>query len=137
MNLNSKYFDSIRIAPRKQRGVEGDAAAREAAKGKAAMRACEWAGCRAVGLHRAPRHTSGKSDEPSGSQYRWFCAAHIREFNQNYDYFQGMSDEDIAAFQRDALTGHRPTWGLGVNAAPGYVRGAALHIAESIDCKAH
>lgn len=128
MNLNSKYFDSIRIAPRKQRGVEGDAAAREAAKGKAAMRACEWAGCRAVGLHRAPRHTSGKSDEPSGSQYRWFCAAHIREFNQNYDYFQGMSDEDIAAFQRDALTGHRPTWGLGVNAAPGYARGAARNM---------
>lgn len=128
MNLNSKYFDSIRIAPRKQRGVEGDAATREAAKGKAALRSCEWAGCRAVGLHRAPRNTSTKGDEPAGAQYRWFCAEHIREFNHNYDYFQGMSDEEVAAFQRDALTGHRPTWGLGVNAAPGHARGAAPHL---------
>jgi curved DNA-binding protein CbpA len=122
VNLNSKYFDSIRIAPRKQRGVEGDANPREALKEKPALRRCEWAGCRSVGLHRAPR-LGAQGAATQENQYRWFCADHIREFNQSYDYFKGMTDAEIAAFQRDALTGHRPTWGLGVNAAPGYNTG--------------
>ncbi len=119
MNLNSKYFDSIRISPRKERGAESDADPRATQKEKPALRRCEWAGCKLPGLHRAPR--SGAQGLPSQeNQYRWFCAGHIREFNQSYDFFQGMSDADIAKFQREALTGHRPTWGLGVNAAPGY-----------------
>ena len=123
MNLNSKYFDSIRIAPRKQRGLEGVAGAREALNATAPRR-CEWDGCRASGLHRAPR-TTAQRQQPAGAEgeYSWFCADHIREFNRNYDYFKDMNDAEIAAFQRDALTGHRPTWGLGVNAAPGYSQG--------------
>lgn len=124
MNLSSKYFDSIRIAPRKQRGLEGTPEAREALKAKANQRACDWDGCKGVGLHRAPVPGSG-GQELNGREgtYRWFCANHIREFNQNYNFFQGMSDAEIAKFQRDGLTGHRPTWGLGVNAAPGYTQG--------------
>lgn len=122
MNLNSKYFDSIRIAPRKQRGLEGDDALRESLK-RGAPRRCEWDGCRAAGLHRAPRGAAQQALIGSDSQYRWFCADHIREFNHNYDYFHGMSETEIAAFQRDALTGHRPTWGLGVNAARGFGAG--------------
>lgn len=119
MNLNSKYFDSIRIAPRKQRGLEGAAALRDSVREKAPRR-CEWDGCRAVGLHRAPKGAAPQARSRMESQYHWFCADHIREFNQNYDYFQGMSEAEVAAFQRDALTGHRPTWGLGVNAARGF-----------------
>ncbi len=122
MNLNSKYFDSIRIAPRKQRGAESEADPRETLKEKPALRRCEWAGCRAVGLHRAPR-LGARGAGTQENQYRWSCADHIREFNQSYDFFQGMSDAEIATFQRDALTGHRPTWGLGVNATPGYNAG--------------
>jgi hypothetical protein len=122
VNLNSKYFDSIRIAPRKQRGPEGVDALRQTRK-ESAPRRCEWDGCRLVGLHRAPKGTARQAPFGVESEYRWFCAAHIREFNQNYDYFKDMSDAEIAAFQRDALTGHRPTWGLGVNAAPGYGTG--------------
>ena len=118
VKLNSKYFDSIRVAPRKAKGLEEPPHAQAASKAKAGAPGCEWEGCREAGTHRAPRGISpdglnGKIDKP----YRLFCAAHVREFNHNYDYFQGMSDADIAAFQRDALTGHRPTWGLGVNAA--------------------
>jgi len=118
VKLNSKYFDSIRVAPRKAKGVEEPPHAQAAAKAKANTPGCEWEGCREAGTHRAPRGISpdglnGKIDKP----YRLFCAPHVRQFNHNYDYFQGMSDADVAAFQRDALTGHRPTWGLGVNAA--------------------
>ncbi len=31
--------------------------------------------------------------------YRWFCLDHIREFNAGYDYFDGMSTEEIVAAQ--------------------------------------
>ncbi len=122
MKLNSKYFDSIRIAPRKQRGMEQPAAkARAARQQQQQRRRCEWAGCNRPGSHRAPRLTA--RDQKPGEeltaedQYAWFCEDHIREFNASYDYFKGMNDAEIARFQRDAATGHRPTWGLGVNAA--------------------
>ena len=117
MKLNSKYFDSIRIAPRKRRGVEQPPHIRRMTR-QEKTKHCEWAGCRETGLHRAPR--IGPADNPAeagASQYAWFCETHIREFNRSYDFFKGMSDADIASYQRDALTGHRPTWNLGVNAA--------------------
>ena len=39
----------------------------------------------------------------------------MREYNQSYNFFAGMSDEAIAKYQKDAVTGHRPTWKIGVN----------------------
>ena len=39
----------------------------------------------------------------------------MREYNASYNYFNGMSVEDVAVYQRDALTGHRPTWTMGSN----------------------
>lgn len=119
MKLTSKYFDSIRVAPRKAKGLEDPPSAQKPqAKARSSAQPCEWEGCGEAGTHRAPRGVNpdglnGKVERP----YRLFCAAHVREFNHNYDYFQGMTDAQVAQFQRDALTGHRPTWGLGVNAA--------------------
>ncbi len=34
----------------------------------------------------------------------------MRAYNKNFNYFSGLSNKDIAKFQKDALTGHRPTW---------------------------
>jgi curved DNA-binding protein CbpA len=39
----------------------------------------------------------------------------VREYNHSYNYFTGMSDDAVAEFQKDAITGHRPTWKMGVN----------------------
>jgi DnaJ domain len=47
-------------------------------------------------------------------QYFCFCLGHVREYNLTYNYFDGMSAEAIARFQRDALVGHRPTWTMGM-----------------------
>lgn len=46
-------------------------------------------------------------------QYFCFCLDHVREYNQSYNYFNGMSAEAVAHYQRDALVGHRPTWSMG------------------------
>jgi hypothetical protein len=101
MNLNSKYFDRIRINP--------GGGAVESDEGPP----CEWNGCGRRGTHRAPK---GRRHE---GQFFRFCLDHVREYNKSYNYFAGMADADIAAYQRSAATGHRPTWTIGVNDAAG------------------
>ncbi len=65
---------------------------------------CHWAGCGLDGNFRAPK------SRDNTQEYQWFCEAHITEFNKKWNYFEGMSTDEIYAFQRDATTGHRPTW---------------------------
>ena len=42
----------------------------------------------------------------------------MRAYNATYNYFAGLSDDDVISYQKDAMTGHRPTWRLGMNAGP-------------------
>ena len=42
-----------------------------------------------------------------------FCLEHVRAYNQSYNFFAGMPDAAVMAYQKDALTGHRPTWKMG------------------------
>jgi hypothetical protein len=102
MKLDSKYFDSIRIQPR--RGRSQSAKAEPVAMGE-----CQWKGCQRKGTHLAP-----KGRDKEGEYYR-FCRDHVAAYNKSYNYFQGMSDHEITDFQKDATTGHRPTWTMGVN----------------------
>jgi hypothetical protein len=37
----------------------------------------------------------------------------VREYNNSYNFFAGMSEDAIAKYQKDAITGHRPTWKMG------------------------
>jgi curved DNA-binding protein CbpA len=56
-------------------------------------------------------------------QYFCFCLDHVREYNATYNYFNGMSDEAVLRYQKDALTGHRPTWKMGANRQDEYAPG--------------
>jgi len=67
-------------------------------------RTCDMPECTACGEYRAPRDPSNLRD------YFWFCIDHVREYNKNWDYFDGMSATQIESFMKDAVTGHRPTW---------------------------
>jgi hypothetical protein len=40
---------------------------------------------------------------------------HVREYNHAYNFFAGMSTEDIARYQKEAVVGHRPTWKMGMS----------------------
>jgi hypothetical protein len=60
-------------------------------------------------------------------QYFRFCVEHVREYNATYNYFKGMTDADVMAYQRDASIGHRPTWAMGVK------RGAKTFREEGVD----
>ena len=73
------------------------------------MQGCDHPGCALGGGFRAPM---GRLRE---GQYFCFCLDHVREYNASYNYFNGMTDNDVARFQKDATIGHRPTWTMGVN----------------------
>ena len=98
----SKFFDSIRIKPNKL-SAKQQAQARE----ESAM--CEWPECKNKGPHRAPK------GRENSREYWHFCLNHVREYNQSYNFFQGMNADAVARYQKDALTGHRPTWKMGAN----------------------
>jgi curved DNA-binding protein CbpA len=111
MKFDSPYFDRIRVKPGADRRVRTKAS-----------HVCEWPGCQQAGTHLAPK---GRGREHEKWRY---CLDHVREYNQSYNYFSGMSDADVLRFQKDALTGHRPTWkmGAGRSGEPGhfYAEGA-------------
>jgi hypothetical protein len=95
MKLDSAYFSKIRIDPGEQPAPT--------------PQLCEMRGCTAPGTHRAPK---GRNAE--GEYYR-FCLDHVRLYNKSYNYFSGMKDADIQAFQKASVTGHRPTWQMGMS----------------------
>ena len=98
MKLDSKYFDSIRVKPDQERQT-----ARH-------VPLCGWEGCDKAGIYRAPK---GRGRE---GEYHMFCLDHVRDYNKSYNYFSGMSDDDVADYQKASMTGHRPTWSSGINA---------------------
>ena len=98
MKLDSKYFDCVRVKPTTKRPWSSR---HPSASGRAASRA---------GLHRAPK---GRGRE---GQYYLLCLDHVRQFNASYNYFDGMSNAEVEAYQKDSVIGHRPTWKAGANA---------------------
>jgi curved DNA-binding protein CbpA len=112
MKLDSKYFDRIRVKPDRD-PHEGPQ-----------LKHCQWPDCQAPGVHRAPK---GRARE---GEYHMFCLNHVREYNKSYNYFSGMSDEDVISYQKSSMTGHRPTWSSGINAwaATGFRSAAEPHM---------
>jgi hypothetical protein len=72
---------------------------------------CQWDGCEKNGTHRAP---VGRDAE---GLYLFFCLPHVKEYNKGYNFATNLSEADIARYQREAATGHRPTWGTTVTQA--------------------
>jgi curved DNA-binding protein CbpA len=97
MKLDSKYFDRIRTRRKPQQETAAEAPT------------CQWDGCDRPGVHRAP---VGRNAE---GQFFLFCFEHVKDYNKGYNYFSGLSDSEIARYQKEAITGHRPTWSMGVN----------------------
>lgn len=85
-------------------------------------RQCQAPDCCEAGEFRAPGSQASSFDGPG--QYRWFCLDHVREFNAGYDWFEGMSADEILsaqspvagwgstarAFRADAVGDAMPRW---------------------------
>ena len=68
---------------------------------------CEWPGCVGDAPHRAPK----SRDEPDA--FRWFCKDHAREYNKAWNFFAGMTDDQVEAHVRHDTVWNRPSWPLG------------------------
>jgi DnaJ-domain-containing protein 1 len=95
MTSDSPLFDRIRVKPDQDRRPRND------------LPACQWPRCDAHATHRAPK------GRLRANEYWQFCLEHVREYNDSYNFFAGMSDDAIAKYQKEDLTGHRPTWKMG------------------------
>lgn len=96
MQLQSKIFDSIRVRPRREE------------KSEPIEVVCDWEGCELAGEYRAPK---GKRSE---GQYHNFCLEHVRHYNKAFNYFAGMSPDELdEALHAPPKTENRPSFGTG------------------------
>ncbi|MBX2834081.1 MAG: J domain-containing protein [Micavibrio sp.] len=65
-------------------------------------------GCMGVGEHKAPKHRGL-------NEYYMFCVDHVREYNKSWNYFDGLSDDEVQEHMYKSMYGDRPTWKYGVN----------------------
>ena len=60
--------------------------------------------CFKKGEYKAPKSRSKLND------YNWFCLEHIKEYNKSWNYYEGMSENEIEIEIRSSTTWERPTW---------------------------
>ncbi len=68
---------------------------------------CEWPGCDNEAEHKAnrsPRHIN---------DYVWYCVDHAREHNKSWNFFEGLSEDEVESEIRNDTVWQRPTWKLG------------------------
>ena len=68
---------------------------------------CEWNNCKEIGKFKAP------TEKDNIKNFQWLCKEHIKLFNKNWNYFEGMSQNEIENFLKSDLTWHRPTQQFG------------------------
>jgi len=94
-------FVDIRVRPPKADGAEPS----DNIGLKPGERPCDHPGCRQAGTARAP-----KSRDMLEEHY-WFCQPHAAEYNRGWNFFAGMSDDQVRERQtEESFTGGRPTW---------------------------
>ena len=79
-------------------------------------RTCDHPGCAEPGEFRAPAGRGPSFDGPG--DWRFLCLDHVREFNAGYNFFQGMSPEEIEAAQTPYGGWDRQTRAFSANGSP-------------------
>ncbi len=69
---------------------------------------CEMPGCAEAGTHKAPKHR-GLDD------YYHFCFEHVKEYNKAWNFFSGLSDQEVEDHVTSSMYGDRPTWKYNVD----------------------
>jgi len=68
---------------------------------------CDWNNCSKEGLYKAPM------ERDNSKNFRMLCLYHVKEFNKNWNYFDGMNDSQICEFIKSDMTWHKPTQSFG------------------------
>jgi len=70
-------------------------------------RACAQPGCEEPGEFRAPPLEGASDGGPP--RFRWMCLDHVRAFNAKYNFFEGMTADEIHEAQRPTAGWERET----------------------------
>ncbi|MGK6318066.1 J domain-containing protein [Sphingomonas sp. DT-204] len=70
---------------------------------------CEEPGCDEPGEFRAPPLEGPGARGEGPVRYRWLCLEHVRAFNARYNFFNGMTPEEIHEAQRPYAGWERET----------------------------
>jgi len=86
----------------KRRALSEDFAARRArtrfhGRIDGAHHDCTYPGCDQPGEYRAPAAGGKRPGFDGPGDWRWFCLDHVRAFNSGYNFFEGMSVDEIEA----------------------------------------
>ena len=68
---------------------------------------CEWKNCKKIGIYKAPL------EKDNSKKHKWLCEKHIKLFNKSWNYFEGMSQNEIENFLKSDVTWHKPTKSFG------------------------
>ena len=70
------------------------------------IRLCDKEACEDKGVYRAPKSRSNLNN------YYFFCLKHVTEYNKSWDFYKGMSVEQIENSMRSDTFWDRPSWPL-------------------------
>lgn len=81
---------------------------------------CDHPGCIEPGEFRAPVEGGRRPGFDGPGDWRWLCLEHVREHNARYNYFSGMSTDEIEEAQRPMAGWERETraFSAGAGAMP-------------------
>lgn len=74
---------------------------------EAIERGCDHPDCMAAGTYRAPKSRHRLND------YYWFCLDHVRAYNKAWNYYEGLSDDEVEQSVRADTIWQRRTKPLG------------------------
>ena len=67
---------------------------------------CENKDCIEKGIYKAPR------SRVKLNEYYFFCLKHVKEYNKSWDFYKGLSVDQIELSMRKDLIWDRPSWPL-------------------------
>lgn len=79
-------------------------------------RRCDHEGCAEVGQYRAPKSPDSLED------FFWFCKDHVREYNLKWNFFNGSTEEELAAQSDKDRVWERETKPFGSDEARAWAR---------------
>ena len=91
-------------------------------------RMCDMPGCSANADHKAPK-------DRSLGEYWHLCLDHVREYNQAWNFFGGLSDKEIYDHMVKSAMWDRPTWSSKHDYAEfeEQLKNKAWHAAQGLD----
>ncbi|MDB9784423.1 DnaJ domain-containing protein [Pelagibacteraceae bacterium] len=68
---------------------------------------CEWENCNDDGVYKAP------VERDNSKKFKLLCLTHIKIFNNKWNYFSDMNEQEIEYFVKSDLTWHKSTKSFG------------------------